>query len=103
MCMKYEDDYTACFDYMMFEENYEEYSLKLMLRDWYGMKIMDEKEFRGRLFELFESAHEKGIVRPLTEEEHAASHEKAIANHRAYRDKVGDDDNAIVFYGLARI
>ena len=102
MCMKYESDYLSCFDFIMFEENYEEYSLKLMLRDWYGVKIVNEEEFRGRLYELFEKAHEEGIIRPLTKEEHEVSVEKSISSNRAQRMKVGNDDNAIVFHGLAR-
>lgn len=95
MCMKYENEYLGCFDWMFFDEVYPEHSIQLLLKDWYGMKIVDVDGFGARLFELFETAHEDGTVRPMTEDEKEVSDQAAVSDSRAYL--LNDE---VIFYGL---
>src|SRR3990167_8605526 len=98
MCMKYEDEYLGCFDWMMFDPpDYDTHSIKLLLEDWYGVKIVDEAKFRERLYSLFEKAHEEGVIRPTTEAEDSEGIRLAIEQERAFV-----IDGMTVFHGLAR-
>ena len=97
--MKYEDEYSGCFDWLMFDPpEWDTESLKLLLETWYDMKIANVDEFEKRLFALFEKAHEEGIVRPMTDEERETEHQLAVEQKRAYV----MDDGTVVYYGLAR-
>ena len=86
MCMKYETEYEGgCWDWMMFGDDYSDYSLKLFLQDWYGVKIENEQEFMARLLELFEEFHVKKVIRPLTDDENKSLSDDFNARHRCLK------------------
>ena len=62
MCMKYESEYGACWDYLGFYD--EDESLIVMLHREYGADVTDRNEFINRLFSLFAKMHEDGIIKP---------------------------------------
>jgi len=67
--MKYEDEYSGmCWDYLFFDCNREE-SLIELLRDYYGVEIMDIEEVRMSFLAMMERFHEVGIIKPKQDKE----------------------------------
>ena len=72
MCFKYEKEYpSGCWDYMEWglgERNIGDGSLIHLLEDQYGVEFRSTDEFRIEFFRFMEQMHERGIVRPKSEE-----------------------------------
>ena len=62
MCMKYEEKYDQCFDFMFFEGGDE--SLIVFLREHYGIEITDNEKFEMAMMAFWADMHEKGIIKP---------------------------------------
>ena len=70
MCMKYEELYRGlCWDYMfgLYPEEDPD-TIKTLLRELYGVEIVNNAEFERRLIEMFEKMHEDGIIQPKKDE-----------------------------------
>ncbi len=62
MCMKYEQEYTACFDHLFLNVLHD--SWIAILKEHYGLEITNENEMEKLLFKALEIAHEKEIIKP---------------------------------------
>lgn len=66
MCMKYEELYDGCFDYMFFDVHPDQNILRFFEEEW-GIVAMDSERIRYTLFSLIETWHEEGVIVPLNE------------------------------------
>lgn len=64
MCMKREDCYETCFDFMFMDGGFQR-TLPVYLRDEFGIEVLDSDKFRGEMFALLERAHDAGIIKPV--------------------------------------
>lgn len=72
MCFKYEEEYPGgCWDHMEWglgERNIGDGSLINLLEDQYGVEFQSANEFLTEFFHFMEQMHERGIVKPKSEE-----------------------------------
>lgn len=62
MCLKYEDEYAGCFDYLFFPMGGNNSLAELL--GYYGAELTDEKIVHDEFYALLESWHERGIMKP---------------------------------------
>lgn len=64
MCLKQEDQYDHCFDFMFIDGGFEK-TLPMYLWDEFGMEVVKLDVFEKRIKDLLEQMHDAGIVRPV--------------------------------------
>ncbi len=73
MCMKYEDIYEGCWDYLFFDLNtdgdYSLCSIPELLIKYYGVEFIDREKVRIRFLKLMEELHEEGAIKPHMKDE----------------------------------
>jgi len=65
MCMKYENLYGDCFDYLFTSNDLG--GIVDLLRIRYRIEIIDMRTFKFEILSAFARAHEVGAIRPVVE------------------------------------
>lgn len=62
MCLKYEDEYSGCFDYLFIDDGSGNDIITLLGK--YGATIKNWQTVHDEFYALLESWHERGIMKP---------------------------------------
>jgi len=64
MCWVYEVFYKGCFDHFDGACGDDDWSMTKLLKDEYGVEIVDFGEFSGRVGEFLTKLHDDGVIKP---------------------------------------